>query len=323
MIKLAGLAALGIAWGCVSAHAQEWKPTAPIEFVVPSGPGGAADQYVRAMGHLLAKHDMLNGQSWVVVNRPSGTGVIALQSLQQRPGNPHVLTLSYTGITISHLTGELKLGFSDFTPVALFLRETMAVTVRSDSSLQSAGDLVASLKRDPASVRFGYLGHHVLISLAKPLKAAGVDLGRLTLAPYRSSAEALTALLGGYVDAVPASTPNLVGMVSAGSVRPLAVSSAERLDGVFAHVPTWREQGVDSSFSSVYGLMLPKDVPPQAVRFWEGAIEKLSNDPEWQALLARNGAKPLYMNQAKTIDYFDRERTELAPLVKELKLGQN
>ncbi|HSW18744.1 MAG TPA: tripartite tricarboxylate transporter substrate binding protein [Ramlibacter sp.] len=309
------------AFAAAGACAQEWKPSAPIEFVVPSGAGGAADMYARAMGQIFEKEKMLAGQPWVPVNKPSGTGIVALQVLQQKPENPHVLTLLHTGITISNLTGDLKVSASDFTEVALFLRETMAVTVRADSPLASGRDLVATLKQDPTSVRFGYIGHHVLLSLAKPIKAAGVDIGKLTLAPYRSSAEALNAMLGGHVDVVPASTPNLVAMVSAGRVRSLAVSSPERLGGQFAGVPTWREQGVNASFNSVYGVMLPKGVPPEAVRFWEHAFEKLSRHPDWLALLERNGAKPFFQNQAQTRAYFEQERAELAPLVRELGLG--
>jgi putative tricarboxylic transport membrane protein len=310
-----------LALACGAARAQEWKPTASVEFIVPSGPGGAADQYGRAMGVAFEQMKLLNGQSWVPVNKSSGTGVIALQAVQQKPGNPHVLSLLYTGITISNLTGELKLTPADFTPVALFLRETMAVTVRSDSKFASARDLVEQLKRDPSSVRFGYLGHHVLLSLVKPLKAAGVDIGKLTLVPYRSTAEALTALMAGTVDVVPGSTPNLVGLLGAGRVRALAVSSPERLGGLFANVPTWREQGVDASFNSVYGVLLPKGVPPEAVRFWENAFQQLSTNRDWLALLERNGARPVTLDQKQTIEYFAREREELAPLVRELHLG--
>lgn len=310
-----------LAVACGAAGAQDWKPTQPVEYVVPSGPGGAADQYGRAMGKVFERLNLLNGQPWVPINKPSGTGVIALQALQQKPGNAHVITLLHTGIVISNLAGELKPVPSDFTEVALFLKETMAVTVRADSTLATGADLVSALKRDPASIRFGYIGHHVLMSLVKPLKAAGIDITKLTLVPFRSSAEALTSLLGGHVDAVPASTPNLVAMVSAARVRALALSSPERLGGVFAQVPTWMEQGVNASFNSVYGVMLPAGVPPEAVRFWENAFQQLSKDPEWLALLERNGAKPFYQNRQQTVTYFVKEREELAPLVKELGLG--
>jgi putative tricarboxylic transport membrane protein len=313
----------GPAPAAAAATSAEWKPTHPIEFVVPSGPGGAADQYARAMGMAFEKMKLLNGQAWVPVNKASGTGVIALQTLEQKAGNPHELTLLYTGITVSNLTGDLKPTPSDFTEVALFLHETMAVTVRADSAFKDARQLVEQLRRDPASDRFGYLGHHVLLSLVKPLKAAGVDIGKLTLVPYRSSADALTALLGGHVDAVPGSTPNLVGLVGSGQVRALAVSSNQRLGGVFANVPTWREQGVDASFDSVYGLLLPRDVPPEAVKYWESAVRQLSSNPEWLALLERNGALPFFQDQAQTVAYFQREREQLAPLVHELHLGDN
>ncbi|MBH1965147.1 MAG: tripartite tricarboxylate transporter substrate binding protein [Comamonadaceae bacterium] len=314
---------MGFCLAPAAAYAQEWKPTAAVEFIVPSGPGGAADQYARAMGAAFQKMDLLGGQAWVPQNRSSGTGVIALQALQQKPGNPHSMTLLHTGINVSNLTGELKLTPADFTPTTVFLRETMALTVKADSKFGNAREFVEQVKRDPGSVRIGYLGHHVLLSLAKPLKAAGVDIKKLTLVPYKSTAEALTALLGGFVDAVPGSTPNLLGMITGGRVRALAVSSDERLGGAFASVPTWREQGVDSSFSSVYGILLPKGVSQDAVHYWETAFQKLSANPDWIALLERNGAHPVYWNQRQTIEYLAKERQDLAPLVKDLGLGAN
>lgn len=304
-----------------SVKAQEWTPSSNVEFVVPSGPGGAADTYARAMGQVFEKLGLLNGHAWVASNRPSGTGIAALQVMQQKQGNPHVLTLLHTGITISNLTGELKPKPSDFTPVATFLRETMAVTVRADSPLSTGRGLVAALKRDPSSVRIGYLGHHVLLSLVSPLKAAGVDISKLTLVPYRSTAEALTSLLGGHVDAVPGSTPNLVAMIGSGRLRALAISAPERLGGVFAAAPTWREQGVNANFSSVLGVMLPREAPPEAVRFWEQAFQSLSSNPDWLAMLERSGARPFFQNRAQTVRYFAEEREELAPLIKELGLG--
>lgn len=308
---------------CSLAAAEEWKPTAPVEFIVPSGAGGAADIYARAIGQILVKQDLLNGQPFIISNKPSGNGAVALQSLNQKSGNPHTLTLLYTGLTIANLTGDLKVAPSDFTPVSVFLQETMAVAVRSDSKFKNARDLVSNLQHDPSNVRFGYLGHHVLLSLAKPLKAAGVDIKRLTLAPFRSSAEAINALIGGFVDVVPASTPNLIGMLASGRVRLLAVASSDRIGGVFASAPTWREQGVDSSFNSVYGLLLPKGVSSESVRFWEGTFQKLSTNPDWTALLERNGAKGIFMNHVETTNYFEKERAELGPLVQELGLRSN
>ena len=233
MRQIVGLCIALMAAACGTAGAQGWKPTQSVEFVVPSGPGGAADQYGRAMGKVFERLNLLNGQTWVAVNKPSGTGIIAMQALQQKPGNAHIITL----------------------------------------------------------------------------------------VPFRSSAEALTALLGGHVDAVPGSTPNLVSVLSSGRVRALAISSPDRLGGAFAAIPTWKEQGVDASFNSVYGVMLPAGVPPEAARFWENAFLQLSKDPEWLALLERNGAKPFYQDRQQTVAYFSKDREELAPLVKKLELG--
>src|SRR5690606_20631315 len=249
------------------------------------------------------KHNLLNGQPFVVTNRPSTNGAIALQPLQQHPDNPHYLTLLHSGMTIANLTGQLQAQVSEFTPAGYYLKEAMTLAVPADSKYKTANDLIEDLKRNPESLNFGYAGHHLLMSMAAPLQAAGVDLTRLTIAPYKSSAEALSALMGGHIDVAPSSSTNVVGLLEAGKIRLLAIQADKRLGGAFANVPTWKEQGVETSYSSQYGLLLPPNVAPEAVAYWENALRILSQDPEWIELLERNGTTSIFMDSKQAQTY--------------------
>lgn len=320
--KLALFMALCSVFATAPTLASEgWKPTTQIEYVAPAGAGGAADTYARAMGKIFEKHKLLNGQPFIVTNRPSTNGAIALQPLEQNPDNPHYLTLLHSGMTIANLTGQLKSQVSGFTPAGYYLKEAMTLAVPVDSKYKTANDLIDALKRNPESLNFGYAGHHLLMSMAAPLQAAGVDLTRLTIAPYKSSAEALSALMGGHIDVAPASSTNVVGLLEAGKIRLLAIQVDERLGGVFANVPTWKEQGVETSYSSQYGLLLPPNVPKEAVTYWENALKVLSEDPEWKDLLARNGTTSIYMNSKQAQAYQQEEAKRLKPLVDKLGIG--
>lgn len=313
--------ALGIITASSTLAAESWQPTSQIEYVAPAGAGGAADTYARAMGRIFEKHNLLNGQPFVVTNRPSTNGAIALQPLQQHPDNPHYLTLLHSGMTIANLTGQPQAQVSEFTPAGYYLKEAMTLAVPANSKFKTARDLIEQLKRDPESLNFGYAGHHLLLSMAAPLQAAGVDLTRLTIAPYKSSAEASSALMGGHIDVAPASSTNVVGLLEAGKIRLLAIHADERLGGVFADVPTWSEQGIETSYSSQYGLLLPPDVSDAAVKYWENALRVLSEDPEWIELLKRNGTSSVFLDSQQARAYLQEEAQRLKPLVDKLGIG--
>ena len=119
----------------------------------------------------------------------------------------------------------------------------MTVAVRADSPVKSGADLIERLKKDPASLSIAVastLGNHIHIGIAKAMKAGGVDIRKMKVIAFKSSGESMTNLLGGHIDVVSSSTPNVVAQLQAGKIRVIAISSAQRMSGVFAAVPTWK-----------------------------------------------------------------------------------
>jgi putative tricarboxylic transport membrane protein len=142
----------------------------------------------------------------------------------------------------------------------MLVEETTLVAVRTDSPFKTAKDLLAALKRDPGSVKIAVAplkGLNTHLAIAKPLKVAGIDITKLTVVPFRSSADSMSALLGGHVDVVSATGPTVVPMAQAGKVRILVSAAPVRGTGPLAAVPTWREQGVAADYVSYNGVLLP------------------------------------------------------------------
>lgn len=307
------------------AHAQ-WSPTKPVEFIVAAGPGGALDQVARVAKQFFEEQKVLGDKPFIVVNRPGGAGKVAFEVLASRPGDPHVLALNTHGYLASFIGGSLDvLPHRDFTSVAVLLDETVAVAVRADSALASGRDLVAALKKDPASQRIAVatsVGNHIHVGVAKPLQAAGIDISRLTVVPFKSSADSIVALLGGHLEVVASTTPNIVSQYQAGRIRLLAVSSGERLGGVLADVPTWREQGVDSEFRSSLGIVAPKGLTREQVDFWEGAFKRLSASEEWKKALARTQSQPHFLGAADALKFYEAEYATMRPMIESMKLGR-
>ena len=256
-------------------------------------------------------------------NRPGAGGLIALQQLQRNRGNAHYLGTFHTGSLAGQVTGILKADMREFVPVAMLVEETTLVAVRADSPFKSAKDLLDALRRDPTSVKIAVAplkGLNTHLAIAKPLKVAGVDITKLTVVPFRSSADSMGALLGGHVDVVSATGPTVVPIAQAGKVRMLVSAAPVRGTGPLASVPTWREQGVAADYVSYNGVLLPPGVDAEQIHFWEQALRKVAASKDWIALVEKSGNKPMFKGYVDSHRYLQDELKATQALVAELGL---
>ena len=301
-----------------------WKPTARINFGIGVGPGGTVDLYARGIKDTLDTLKLVNGQTILVENKVGAGGALAMQLLKSQSGNAAYLGTFHTGAIAGAVTGLIKADPRDFTPVAMMVEETSLVAVRADSPLKTGTDLVDALKADPTKLRIAVapaLGQNTHMAIAKPLKVAGVAIDKLTIAPFRSSGESVTALIGGHVDVVSATAPVILPQVQAGKLRILASAAPEPGTGALAGVKTWREQGVPADYVSYNGVMLPPGVNAEQIRFWEDALRKVSQDKNWVALVERSGNKPIFRGYVESHRYLMAEWKAATELAASLNLG--
>ena len=301
-----------------------WKPTERINFVIGVAPGGTVDLYARGIKDTLDTLKLVNGQTILVENKVGAGGALAMQLLKSQSGNAAYLGTFHTGAIAGAVTGLIKADPRDFTPVAMMVEETSLVAVRADSPLKTGTDLVDALKADPTKLRIAVapaLGQNTHMAIAKPLKVAGVAIDKLTIAPFRSSGESVTALIGGHVDVVSATAPVILPQVQAGKLRILASAAPEPGTGALAGVKTWREQGVPADYVSYNGVMLPPGVNAEQIRFWEDALRKVSQDKNWIALVERSGNKPIFRGYVESHRYLMAEWKAATELAASLNLG--
>jgi putative tricarboxylic transport membrane protein len=303
--------------------AAPWTPDQPIEFVVPAGPGGALDQVGRAIKQYFDQHGDLK-KPFLIVNKPGGNGKIAFNVLKARQGDAHIFTINTHGYMSNYLMGNLDtLPHRDFTTIAVLQDEFLTLSVRADSPIRDIADVVATLKKDPASLRIAVatsIGNHIHVGTAKVLKAAGVDIRKLVVVPFRSSSDSIVALVGGHIELVASTTPNVIVMMNAGKIRVLAVSSEKRLGGVFAGVPTWREAGVDSIFSSAIAIMAPKGISAEQIAYWGNALKQMVQGQEWQRLMERNQSRSNFMGHTEATAFYEKEYQSVRSVVSDLGL---
>jgi putative tricarboxylic transport membrane protein len=306
-----------------SARAQSgWQPDRNVEYIVPAGPGAALDMSARQLKDLLERRKILP-TNVIVTNRPGGAGAIAINALLAQPGNPHFLTTYTHSMLNSRLLGELPVSWRELTPLAVMFEEAILAVVRTESPIRTGRDLIARLRADPASVSCGIataVGNHIHVAIAKPMKAAGVDVSKMTIVPFKSSAESMNAMLGGHIDMISASAPNLTTQMLAGRIRPLAVATGQRIGAPLAEIPTWRELGVDAEYSSVQGLLAPKGLSAEQVAWWTRSLQAASDSDEWKAFLQKQNWKAKFLPQAEMTRFLESEEQVATGLLTDLGL---
>lgn len=284
-----------------AADTAAWKPSKPPEFIVPSGAGAALDVAARKLTELLARDGA--AANFVVSNKSGAHSIVALENLHRHPGDAHTLMTLSTSYGNSVAQNALPAHLRKGTPLVTLFREFTTVVVRADSPVRNAQDLIAQLKADPGKYSIGIattLGNHIHLGIAQPLQQGGVDVQNLRIVPYKSSAESMNALVGGHLDVVSATTPNLLPYLQAGRVRVLAIAADQRLAGAFAQAPTWKEQGIDYVSDSFQGVMTVPGASAAQQAYWVNALQRVSQTREWKDFVALNQWEPWFQGPQAT-----------------------
>jgi|SRR5688572_11575216 len=313
-------------WALISpgVGAQAWKPDQRVEIVAGVSPGAGSDVTARWIQRLASEKKLIEAPS-SVVNKPGGGGTIALNYLNQQPGNGHTVMVTSPTMLTNHITGRSPLSYTDVTPLAQLGSEFVIFSVRAESPIRTAQDLAERLKADPGSLSFAVgnsTGSHNHIATAQVTRAVGADAKRLKVVAFGGSAEGVAALLGGHID-VAASPPSaMVQHVKAGRARFLAVAAPRRLTGELASVPTWREMGIDSVASNWRSVIGPRGLSEEQVRYWDGVFSRLAALTEWKQDLEARLVEPTYYNARDTRKLMAQEHAALGATLNDLGLAK-
>jgi putative tricarboxylic transport membrane protein len=300
-------------------NAQPWSPTRNIEIIVSSGAGGAADREARELQRHLQK---LPGMPPITVNnRPGGGGSIAWLVLNQHQGDAHWIATMNVALLTNHILGTSPLHYRDLTPLAMLMREYVAVWTHAASPLKTVKDLLARLKANPSSVSFGLspaLGNQNHIVLGMLAKAAGIDPRQLKIVVYSNGGAGITAALGGHVDAWAGSLAGAIPLAQSGKVNVMGVSAASRQPGRAVALPTFREQGIDAVYAGYRGSVGPGGLSAAQRAYWDATFAKIVSTPEWKAAALEYAWEPDYKNSAEAQQYLAQAYNNLKNILSEL-----
>lgn len=258
---------------------QQPYPTKPIEFVVPFGVGGGSDILARNIAKVIQEEKLLP-QPLVVVNKPGGSGAVGYSYVASKRGDPYVIATVSSSFWTTPLLGQSPVNYQHFTPVAGLVYDTYLLLVNQNSAIKSVRDLVEVAKRSPKLVTVGGTGATSDDAVVTYIfqKETGIQLN---LIPFRSGGEVMTALLGRQVTLAWANPGEAVGQIEGKLARPLAVAAEKRLKQL-PEVPTFKELGINLVFRQLRGVVMPLDVPKDAVKILETALLKMAKTKSWQ-----------------------------------------
>lgn len=261
---------------------------ADYTIIAPANPGGGWDQTARTMQDVLQKEGI--SKSVQVQNVPGAGGTIGLaQFAQQNKGNPNALIVGGYVMVGAVLTNNSPVGLKDVTPIARLTGEYEAIVVPAASPIQTIQELVDKLKADPGSVSWagGSAGGTDHIAVGLIAKAVGVDPTKINYIAYSGGGEAMAAILGNQVTAGISSLGEFQSQVQAGTMRLLAVSAPERIEGVDA--PTLKESGIDVELQNWRMIAAAPGLTDEQKAAITADMEKMAKSAGWQEQLAAKG----------------------------------
>lgn len=308
-----------------AAQPTAWTPSGPVELVVAAGAGGGNDRTARMLAKLLTEGQFVKAPI-LVMNKPGAGGVIAQNYLNSHRGSGNYLMITNPALITNPLTGIGTAKYTEVTPVAQLFTEYVVLFAKAGSGLKSGKDVVARWKRDPGSLTLAVapgLGAGPHIAAAMVAQAAGVDPAKLRVIPYATAGEAVTALLGGHVDLMSSTPLNVLPQLTAGNLQAVGVTSPKRLEGAFASVPTWKEEGTDVEFGNWRGVVGPQGMTQEQLAYWEDVFAKLVATPAWKTELNDELAQNDYRNGAQSKAFLDAENARLGAILRQLGLEKS
>ena len=281
-------------------------PEKPIKIIVGFPPGGPLDTHARLLVDQLQKS---LGQPVIVDYKPGAGGTIGADFVSKSPADGYTLLMANTGTMVINpfvYTKNVYQTLRDFTPVVRTAQQPLAMVVNNDVPVKNFAEFIAYAKKNPGKVNYGSAGNGGISHLVPEMlqDAAGIEMVHV---PYKGSAPAFTDLLGGQVQFMAESIPQVAQYLKAGKVRAIAMTGKER-NAAIADVPTMAESGVkDFEVVGFYGVLAPPKLPADVLaRLSEAFRAALAND-EIRSRMTQQGADPAFMDSAAFTEFLKVE----------------
>lgn len=297
----------------MSAFAHAWEPTGPVEFIVPAGIGGGADQMARFIQGAVARHNLMK-QPVVVINKSGNAGAEGYLDVKADKGNAHKLVITLSNLFTTPLGTGVPFNWRDLTPVQMLALDPFVLWVHADSPHKTARDFLAALRAGvDRTLKMGGTGARQEDQIITVMieKMAG---RKMTYVPFKGGGEVAAQLARRQVDATVNNPIEAQPLWRAGQVRPLCVLDKAVLPyrarvaagQAWADVPTCASAGLPVDYQMLRGVFMPPGVSAEQLAFYVDLFQRLKALPEWQELMARGAFNTTALTGPALADWLAR-----------------
>jgi putative tricarboxylic transport membrane protein len=319
--RVAAAAAFSLA---APAHAQAWEPTKPVEFVIPAGTGGGADQMARLIQGIVVKHKLMK-ESMVVINKSGGAGAEGFLAVKDAKGDPHKLIITLSNLFTTPMATGVPFNWTDMTPVSMMALDQFVLWVNAETPHKTASQFIAAVKAGgPSKTKMGGTGskQEDQILTVGLEKATGV---KFIYVPFKGGGEVAVQLVGGHVDATVNNPIEAVAQWRAGKLRPLCVFDEARMPykekvtdkESWSDIPTCKESGVPSSYVMLRGLFMAPGVTADQTAFYVELLKKVRATPDWKEYMEKGAFNTTSMTGAEFVKWLGNAEIQHRQLMTE------
>ena len=310
-VRLAGALTVAVT-AILPAHAA-WEPTKPVEFVVPAGTGGGADQMARLIQGVVAKHNLMK-QPLVVVNKSGGAGAEGFLEVKNAKGDPHKIVVTLSNLFTTPLATGVPFNWRDMTPVSMMALDNFVLWVNAETPYKTPKEYLDAVKAaGPSKMKMGGTGskQEDQIITVNIEKSTGT---KFIYVPFKGGGEVAVQLVGKHVDSSVNNPVEAVAQWRAKQLRPLCVFDEKRMPyptkitdtQSWQDVPTCKESGVNASYTMLRGIFMPPGVTDDQKKFYVDLLKKVRETPEWKEYMEKGAFNQTFMEGQAFSDWLGK-----------------
>ena len=320
---LIGVAAVAVACASMAVQAQSWEPTKNVEFIIPAGTGGGADQMARAVQGIVAKHNLMK-QSILPINKAGGAGAEGFLDVKGAAGDHHKIIITLSNLFTTPLATGVPFNWRDLTPVQMLALDNFVLWVNAKTPYKTPKEYIEAAKKAGAGkMKMGGTGakqEDQIITAAVEQRTGA----KFTYIPFKGGGAVATQLVGGHVDSTVNNPIEAVAQWRAGSLRPLCVFDTKRLPYKekvtstmsWADIPVCKDAGLDVDYLMLRGIFMAPGVKPEHVAYYVDLFKKVMATPEWKKLMEEGAFNTTALAGKEYADWVAREEARHVSLMK-------
>lgn len=316
--------AIGLGLGAANRAHAAWEPTKPVEFVVPAGTGGGADQMARFIQGVVTKHSLMK-QPMVVLNKSGGAGAEGFLDVKNDKGNAHKIVITLSNLFTTPLATAVPFNWRDMTPVAMLALDQFVLWVNEESPHKTAKAYFDAVKGGPdRSFKMAGTGSKQEDQIITVMieKAAGK---KITYVPFKGGGDVAVQLVGNHVTSTVNNPIEAENHWRAGKLRALCVFDQKPMpyktkvtaSQSWADLPTCASAGLPVDYLMLRGIFMPPGVTQDQINFYLELMKKVRATPEWKDFMEKGAFNQTFMSGQEYFDWLGKNEFRHRELMKE------